>query len=664
MGKAIILDDCDFSQFNLGKVTFVDDTELQSLEISGKSSAIGEEEQYEVVYNPSQTTQRRVAWSIESGSQYATIDQDGLLTILQGATSSSVVIKCQSLDNIDIYATKTVVVTYQQLVINDITVTATSQLVTATLTHNTASELTIHIGNKGDIVIPIGESNGTLSIIPSQTATVERLTVQPLTDMTYRYRLTSDVVEIPAFTERHLMIVGASDINGDDEAGQFKLLDLDTMKQVVGTESEVIDDNLEYLGSINWGIVTGGSYIQLQTSIGTECRVNVMNNANNTLCTINAIVDGTTVVKEITATYAMTDYYVETFADLQKIETAINGKTESNIALTKNPSSSYIPVNGSGLAGARIRLKNDIDCGGSHVSIGKWFGVSSSNNCNFSATFDGCGYEIKDCGGSLTHYNNISSDRIANLFQSVHNATLKNFIVSGSLTGSTSQSGRYGLFCGNITGATTIKNIKSKISFSNNHVLYVSPICSSIDAAITSLTIEDIVCCDTVNITNSTITSAIRCVYGGNFSTLINRCCSIGEYHANGKGIAGIQYLQNVNSNISNCFSNIVTQDSLIGGLVIVGGSQSATLNATVSYYTEPVDCVNYTSSSITAQLSQIYSPTSTPQSGVTQKTLSALKNETLFTNNDFIHTVGYFPILNNIFAADTDVLSSAKRVA
>lgn len=112
MGIAIIVKYADFSSNNIGKVTPTNIVELVSLSIVGPDSVEGDAH-FEVAYSPKDTTQRGVTWSIESGSQYATIDPNtGILTALQGADNSNVTIKVTSKVNASISAQKTVSVTF------------------------------------------------------------------------------------------------------------------------------------------------------------------------------------------------------------------------------------------------------------------------------------------------------------------------------------------------------------------------------------------------------------------------------------------------------------------------------------------------------------------------------------------------------------------------
>ena len=91
------------------------DVALTSLSITGSSSVsnASNEAQFGVTYSPSNTTQRGVSWSIVSGSDYAAITQNGLLTVKNGANSDTVKIRATSKVNTSIYADKSVTVTYK-----------------------------------------------------------------------------------------------------------------------------------------------------------------------------------------------------------------------------------------------------------------------------------------------------------------------------------------------------------------------------------------------------------------------------------------------------------------------------------------------------------------------------------------------------------------------
>ena len=122
MGIAIIVPNVSFESNNLGKVTLTnggsssggDSTiiAVSAIEISGPSKVLNADSNtatYSAIYTPSNTTQKGVTWSIESGSDYASISQDGTLTVKK---SGSVTIKATSTHKPSIVATKTVSVTF------------------------------------------------------------------------------------------------------------------------------------------------------------------------------------------------------------------------------------------------------------------------------------------------------------------------------------------------------------------------------------------------------------------------------------------------------------------------------------------------------------------------------------------------------------------------
>lgn len=112
MGKAIILSDVNFSSVGLGVVTPYRDNPVTGLNIVSPLEIIGESYQLGIEYTPVDTTQRGVLWSIVSGSQYASVDNDGNVTISESANNSTIVVKATSTYNSSVNTEKTIVVTY------------------------------------------------------------------------------------------------------------------------------------------------------------------------------------------------------------------------------------------------------------------------------------------------------------------------------------------------------------------------------------------------------------------------------------------------------------------------------------------------------------------------------------------------------------------------
>ena len=121
MGIAIIVPNVSFANNNIGKVTISSNgggsnvIDVTAITISGPSTVNTDSNiaTYSVAYTPSNTTQKGVKWSIESGSDYASITQNGTLTVKK---TGSVTIKATSTYNSSIVATKTISVDRKSVV--------------------------------------------------------------------------------------------------------------------------------------------------------------------------------------------------------------------------------------------------------------------------------------------------------------------------------------------------------------------------------------------------------------------------------------------------------------------------------------------------------------------------------------------------------------------
>ena len=103
---------------------------LQSLTIIGDTVIQSDCYQFTVECTPTNANEQRVIWSIESGSEYATIDSStGLLAINSIANNSTVTIKATSLDNSSIYATKDIIITYENVPITAIEINSDSEII-------------------------------------------------------------------------------------------------------------------------------------------------------------------------------------------------------------------------------------------------------------------------------------------------------------------------------------------------------------------------------------------------------------------------------------------------------------------------------------------------------------------------------------------------------
>ena len=91
--------------------------ELTSISIVGNDTVEASTYQFEIAYNPVNTSKKGVTWSVTSGNAYASIDSStGKLTVLSGAKNSSVTIKAVSNFDAEITASKNLIVTGTNLI--------------------------------------------------------------------------------------------------------------------------------------------------------------------------------------------------------------------------------------------------------------------------------------------------------------------------------------------------------------------------------------------------------------------------------------------------------------------------------------------------------------------------------------------------------------------
>lgn len=112
-GIAYIIKNADYSNNNLGKVTFLQDVSVESITIVGPDSVEGRA-QYKIDYTPVLTTEQGVNWSIIDGNDYATIDANGKVMVKSGVTAKPVTIRATSIFNSELVVEKTVSVTFVQ----------------------------------------------------------------------------------------------------------------------------------------------------------------------------------------------------------------------------------------------------------------------------------------------------------------------------------------------------------------------------------------------------------------------------------------------------------------------------------------------------------------------------------------------------------------------
>lgn len=144
MGIAIILPKILFTDSNLGKVTLVGNVPVAGVSIDSHSSYIGTEANLNVLFSPTNTTQRNVEWSIISGGSYASIDSEtGVLSINSNANKSPVTVKVTSLDNPSLTDTKPLIVSYSEAKIVELEYIGTDGYVDLGVTANNTVEIDI-----------------------------------------------------------------------------------------------------------------------------------------------------------------------------------------------------------------------------------------------------------------------------------------------------------------------------------------------------------------------------------------------------------------------------------------------------------------------------------------------------------------------------------------
>ena len=207
-GIAIKILGANYSASGLGRVTLKGSAvPITAIAINGDDS-ITNSGQYTAALTPSNSTQTNVVWSITSGSTYATIDKNGLVTAKAEANNNNVTIKCASADNPSVYATKTIRVSYVKAV-TAITVSGPSSVTdtgqfSAKLTPSDTTQTGVawsitsggsyaSIDQKGLVTAKDGANNSNVtikctssansSVFATKTITVTKSSAQPSTGL-------------------------------------------------------------------------------------------------------------------------------------------------------------------------------------------------------------------------------------------------------------------------------------------------------------------------------------------------------------------------------------------------------------------------------------------------------------------------------------------------
>lgn len=121
-GIAIIVKDMSFADSNLGQVTFAGQTiPITGIAITNSGTTVplnASTLTLTVAYTPANTTQKAVTWSITSGGTYATINQNGVVTLRNLVANAQFTVKVQSAVDATINATKTFTVVSSNMIEN------------------------------------------------------------------------------------------------------------------------------------------------------------------------------------------------------------------------------------------------------------------------------------------------------------------------------------------------------------------------------------------------------------------------------------------------------------------------------------------------------------------------------------------------------------------
>lgn len=659
MGKAIIIKNSDFFEKNVGQVTF-SNIPLESLAISGES-AITNVGIYIPIYTPSFTTEKGVVWSIVDGNTYASINSStGEITVLSGASNNAVTIRCTSLGNPEIYAEKNIFVT-RSTSVNNITPVATETSLQVNLSYSAASNLTITVTQYdsvsfilGTISIAAGDSSGSLSFSASGATREIGLSVSPSEDTTYIYSLTESSVTIPASVIRNLMIVGPAQTKGDVRAGNYFILDCDAMKQVVGTSAEVTDEYKEYIGPITWGVISGAEFAEMAVSMGTEGLLNINSSATTEqYATIQASVENSVITKQIKVIYNATDLVINDFSDLQSFANALNNQQESTLI----PSA----TNGGGFENKHIRLGADMDYNNQWVKIGHLNTKSDTdtNNRAFKGWFDGAGFTIKNIGTPDCPSTPTGSTYMGGvLFQLLINATVSNFRIEADLNipSTWAKGANKTLFVlSAVSFKTNFERIFINTTFGGTKLWQIGTISRNDTSMYDNIT----------DIVQAGYYEGSSYAWGNTTSAIAKRCTDLSVWKA-----PSVRPFY-CSDNIEQTTEDILFMGDLIGtslscihacqksGLVVRRALACGTLSGSARKFL--CGSTDY-SLSITNAIYESGKTSFTSSNGSTEKTKAEIQSGSLFNDENWIESEGYYPIINNQFAVTSEILRVAKN--
>ena len=333
------------------------------------------------------------------------------------------------------------------------------------------------------------------------------------------------------------------------------------------------------------------------------------------------------------------DYTIETFADFQELKTRIDSSTEGTS--TRFPGAS----NGSGFAGKRFRMTNDIDFN-NYQWIGIGWNGSAGTPKSFKGNFDGGGFSILN----LNFSNTMSIGNNIGLFLSIENAQIHDLSIKGNIT--LNVNGLVSTLVYSINGNCSIERIVNYVNVSTQNDASVIGICQ----AGSNVTISDIINVGDLTSKNFNSAGIIRYVWG--FAS-ISRVCNFGtlmNMQQNAGAISvGILCKDNGTTYIENCYN---------AGLIQGWNMSAGILNTNTINTSSVKKCYNIGMlarkqpatklSAMSVEIPSIYEDNYydsllVVDSGVyngVAKTTQELQSGTLFNDGVWIERAGKYPIL------------------
>ena len=329
------------------------------------------------------------------------------------------------------------------------------------------------------------------------------------------------------------------------------------------------------------------------------------------------------------------DYVIENFADFQEIQLRVNNSTEGES--TRYPGA----VNGGGFAGKIFRMINDVD-----FNYFAWTGIGATSTTPFKGILDGD-------GNAILNLNFTNASTQTGLFIYLENATIKNIIIKGDIT-NTSTNAR-AILSPAVTGTCYFQKIISHVNMTNGG--------TCVWTHTTIGTVQNVEDCYNFGNLKATNTAWAVGMFTATTNGLINakRCANFGNLSNNNStsqtlkiGIFSVD-----NAVIENCYNagaitNRTTSNAnLISSGVLAGAGGATNFQVHRSYnignvtgYQNSKALIAYPVPAV--QSANYHLSTLSPGAGYNgvSKTEAELKSGALFEDRVWIERAGKYPIL------------------